>query len=69
MKKYQYIVKASGLGSVSLKIGEKLKDLDVKQLEYKPHYWRVETEFTKEELLESLRRIISDKAKVTIEEL
>lgn len=69
MKKNQYSIKVIGPGSVSLKVGEKLKDLGVKQLDYKPHCWRVETEFTKEELLESLKRIISDKAKITIEEL
>ena len=68
MKK-QYRIKVSGLGSVSVRIGEKLKDLDVKRLDYKPHCWVVETEYTKEELFANLKRVASDKAKITVEEL
>jgi len=69
MKNNHFTIKVIGLGSVSVEVGEKLKDLGVKQLDYKPHRWDVETEYSKEDLLESLKGVAADKAKVEIEEL
>ena len=69
MKYNHFTVKVTGPGRVSVKVGEKLKDLGVKQLDYKPHCWDVETEYSKDELHVNLMKIAADQAKIEIEEL
>jgi len=69
MEYNRFIIKVTAPGSVSVLVGEKLKDLGVKRLNYIPHRWEVETEYSKEELLENLRRVTVDKAQIEIEEL
>ena len=54
MEKNHFVVKVTGPGTLSVKVGEKLKELGVKQLAYKPHCWHVETEYSKEELIPEL---------------
>jgi len=68
MEKNHFVVKVTGPGTLSVKVGEKLKELGVKQLAYKPHCWHVETEYSKEELLESINQVAADEAQVEIKE-
>lgn len=67
MKHNRFIVRVGGPGSISVMVGEKLKDLGAKTLAYKLRCWHVETDYSKEDLLENLKRVMADKAKVEVE--